>query len=58
MRQEQTNSYFAVVPTATCRIRGSYEAANLVGISVLIELTFLHGRAKLAPHPVSAILSY
>jgi len=32
--------------------------ARLVGISVLIELTFLHGRAKLAPHPVSSILSY
>lgn len=32
--------------------------ANLVGISVLIELTFLHGRAKLTPHPVHSILSY
>ena len=32
--------------------------ANLVGISVLIELTFLHGRAKLAPYSVSSILSY
>lgn len=32
--------------------------AHLVGISVLIELEFLHGRAKLAPHPVNAILSY
>jgi adenine phosphoribosyltransferase len=32
--------------------------AKLVGISVLIELGFLQGRAKLAPHPVSAILSY
>lgn len=32
--------------------------ANLVGISVLIKLTFLKGRAKLAPQPVSAILDY
>jgi adenine phosphoribosyltransferase len=32
--------------------------ANIVGISVLIELGFLQGRAKLAPHPVHAILSY
>ena len=32
--------------------------ANIVGISVLIELDFLPGRAKLAPHPVHAILTY
>jgi adenine/guanine phosphoribosyltransferase-like PRPP-binding protein len=32
--------------------------AKLVGVSVLIELEFLNGRAKLAPHPVSAILGY
>ena len=32
--------------------------ANLIGISVLIELTFLHGRAKLGPHPVHSILTY
>ena len=32
--------------------------ANIVGISVLIELSFLVGRAKLAPHPVHAILTY
>jgi adenine phosphoribosyltransferase len=32
--------------------------ANLVGISVLIELGFLQGRSKLAPHTVNAILSY
>jgi adenine phosphoribosyltransferase len=32
--------------------------ANLIGISVLIELSFLRGRSKLAPHPVSSILSY
>ncbi len=32
--------------------------ANLVGISFLIELGFLDGRAKLAPHSVQSILSY
>jgi adenine phosphoribosyltransferase len=32
--------------------------ANLVGISVLIELTFLHGRSKLIPNPVHSILTY
>ena len=32
--------------------------AHLVGISVLIELSFLHGRAKLTPHPVHSILTY
>jgi adenine phosphoribosyltransferase len=32
--------------------------ANLVGISVLIELSFLAGRTKLVPHPVHSILSY
>lgn len=32
--------------------------ANLVGISVLIELGFLHGREKLAPHIVNSILTY
>ncbi len=32
--------------------------ANIVGISVLIELGFLAGRTKLAPHPVHAILTY
>jgi adenine phosphoribosyltransferase len=32
--------------------------ANLIGISVLIELSFLRGRSKLAPHQVSSILSY
>lgn len=32
--------------------------ANLVGISVLIELSFLNGRAKLGNHPVHSILSY
>ena len=32
--------------------------ANLVGISVLIELAFLQGRAKLFPHPVHAIITY
>ncbi len=32
--------------------------ANLVGISVLIELEFLAGRAKLAPHRVISIITY
>jgi adenine phosphoribosyltransferase len=32
--------------------------ANLVGISVLIELAFLHGRARLVPHPVHSILTF
>jgi len=32
--------------------------ARIVGVSVLIELTFLHGRAKLLPYPVHAILTY
>ncbi len=32
--------------------------ANLIGISVLIELSFLNGRAKLEPHRVNSILSY
>lgn len=32
--------------------------AHIVGISVLIELGFLQGRGKLAPHPVHAILTY
>ena len=32
--------------------------ANLVGISVLIELSFLAGRTKLVPHPVHSILTY
>jgi adenine phosphoribosyltransferase len=32
--------------------------AHIIGISVLIELEFLQGRAKLAPHPVNAVLCY
>ncbi len=32
--------------------------ADLVGISVLIELGFLAGRAKLVPHTVNSILKY
>lgn len=32
--------------------------ANLVGISVLIELSFLDGREKLAPHTVNSIITY
>jgi adenine phosphoribosyltransferase len=32
--------------------------AKLLGISVLIELSFLAGRSKLVPHPVHSIISY
>ncbi len=32
--------------------------AKLVGISVLIELSFLDGRSKLTPHPVYSVLTY
>jgi adenine phosphoribosyltransferase len=32
--------------------------AKVAGISFLIELSFLQGRAKLAPHPVHSILAY
>lgn len=32
--------------------------AHIVGISVLIELNFLHGRNKLTPHPVHSIITY
>jgi len=31
---------------------------NIIGISVLIELGFLNGRAKLNPHHVEAVLKY
>jgi len=32
--------------------------ANLIAVSFLIELTFLNGREKLAPHPIHSILTY
>ncbi len=32
--------------------------ADILGISVLIELEFLDGRARVAPHPVSSVLKY
>jgi adenine phosphoribosyltransferase len=32
--------------------------ANLIGISFLIELAFLHGRSKLIPHSVHSILTF
>lgn len=32
--------------------------ANLVGISFLIELSFLNGRERLSPHTVTSILNY
>jgi len=31
---------------------------NLVGISFVIELSFLHGREKLAPHAVHSLVTY
>ena len=31
---------------------------NLVGISFVIELSFLHGREKLAPHSVHSLVTY
>jgi len=32
--------------------------ASLIGVSFLIELSFLEGRAKLIPHPVRSILTF
>lgn len=32
--------------------------ANVLGVSVLIELEFLNGRSKLAPHPLHTIITY
>jgi len=32
--------------------------ADILGVSVLIELAFLNGRAKLSPHPVHPIITY
>ena len=32
--------------------------ANVLGVSVLIELEFLNGRSKLVPHPVHTIITY
>jgi adenine phosphoribosyltransferase len=34
------------------------QGAEIVAISFLIELSFLNGREKLAPHPVKSILNY
>src|SRR5688572_6552975 len=31
---------------------------QIIGVSVLIELTFLNGRARIAPHEVEAVLKY
>ena len=33
-------------------------SANIVGISLLIELTFLKGREKLGKYPLHALLRY
>lgn len=35
-----------------------HAGGRVVGLSFLIELAFLRGRARLAPHPVSAVLCY
>jgi len=32
--------------------------ANIAGLSFLIELTFLGGASKLAPHPISSVITY
>jgi adenine phosphoribosyltransferase len=32
--------------------------AEIVGVSFLIELTFLHGREKLGSHPIHSVLQY
>ena len=32
--------------------------AEIVGVSFLIELTFLHGREKLGQHPIHSVLRY
>ncbi len=32
--------------------------AEIISVSVLIELSFLHGRLKLIPYPIHSILSY
>lgn len=32
--------------------------AEIVGVSFLIELTFLHGREKLGSHPIHSVLRY
>jgi adenine phosphoribosyltransferase len=34
------------------------QGAEIVAISFLIELSFLHGREKLEPHPVRSILNF
>ena len=32
--------------------------AEIVGCAFLVELSFLHGRDRLAPHPVHALIEY
>jgi adenine phosphoribosyltransferase len=32
--------------------------ARIVGCAFLVELTFLHGRERLAPHPVHSLIQY
>lgn len=42
---------------ACCDLVGDL-GAEIIGISVLIELEFLSGRGRLAPHDVTAVLRY
>jgi len=42
---------------ACCELVESLEA-EIVGIAVLIELAFLNGRGRLAPHEVTSVIQY
>ena len=42
---------------ACCQLVESL-GAEIVGVAVLIELAFLHGRDVIKPHPVTAVLTY
>ena len=42
---------------AACRMVEQL-GGNIIGISFLIELTFLHGRAKLADYPLHCLITY
>ncbi len=42
---------------ATCQLLGDIEA-EIVGVSFLMELAFLHGREKLGTLPMSTVLTY
>lgn len=43
--------------TATCRLIERL-GGQVVGVSVLVELGFLHGRARLANHAVHAVITF